>query len=347
MEEDIQVLGENNSDIITYSKSLPVVVSRACRNNCPYCGFHRKDNLVVPYSIIKTVKAARMNGVREIYFCAGERPDRFPDVRATLDLWGFDSYVDYLYTMCELAFLEGLIPVLNVGFLSLPEMKKMSEIAALAKIMLDAVDPALMAKIHADSPGKSLGLRVKSLVWAGKLNWPVVTGFVVGLGETKKYRKEMLQLIANLHKEYGHIHEVSLQNFFAYPGLNFKYGKVPAKEEMLKTVDMALNILPEDIKVTVPVEFNPEIEDFVKLGIKDLGRVFEAPKVLFPKVNPVNVNDLKLKVTDLGFDLQQRFPLGFDWIKKGSYSRKLGQIFDALKYKIKKDEQEKSKGGIR
>ena len=38
-------------------------------------------------------------------------------IQSTLELWGFNSYVEYLYTMCELGFLEGLIPVIEFDFL--------------------------------------------------------------------------------------------------------------------------------------------------------------------------------------------------------------------------------------
>ena len=44
-----------------------------------------------------------------------------------------------------------------------------------------------------------------------------------------------------------------------------------------------------------------------------------------------------------GFKFQQRLPIMYDYIKNGCYSKKLGQVFDSYKYKIKKYEQEKIK----
>jgi 7,8-didemethyl-8-hydroxy-5-deazariboflavin synthase CofG subunit len=343
LEQEIQVLGEENKDVITYSKSLPIILSRSCRNDCPYCGFHRKDNITVPYSTIKLVKAARANGVREGLYIAGERPDRLSEIRATLDLWGFNSYVDYLYTLCELGFLEGLIPVVDVGFLSPVELKKMSEICALGRITLDSVDKKMQASMYDKSPGKKLELRVKSLIWAGKLHFPVISGFVVGLGESFEYRKEMLHILANLHKEYGHIHEVCLHNFVPTKGTAFGDKAPPSEEEMLRVVEAALEIMPSDVKVTIPLELNPNVESFVKAGIRDFGRIFEMARKVYPYSNSVNINDVEQRVQALGFSLQQRFPIGMAWIKQGAYSRKLGQVFDAYKYKIKKNEQEKLK----
>jgi len=44
-----------------------------------------------------------------------------------------------------------------------------------------------------------------------------------------------------------------------------------------------------------------------------------------------------------GLELQQRFPLRRDFIQQGKYSKKLGQVFDGYRYKIKKETQEKLK----
>ena len=45
----------------------------------------------------------------------------------------------------------------------------------------------------------------------------------------------------------------------------------------------------------------------------------------------------------LNIKFQQRFPLKKSFIKNELYSKKLGQVFDLYKYKIKKESQEKQK----
>ncbi|NQY73939.1 MAG: 7,8-didemethyl-8-hydroxy-5-deazariboflavin synthase subunit CofG [Candidatus Margulisbacteria bacterium] len=342
VETDIQVVGEDSPDVITYSRSMTTILTRKCRNNCPYCGFHKNENLAVPYGTIKPAKQARKQGVREILFVAGERPDKFPDVRATLDLWGFSSYLDYVYTVCELGFLEGLIPVLEVGFLSPIEMKKMQEICALMKIMLDTVDDHHFEKIYPKSPGKRKELRYKSLEWAGKLGIPTITGLMVGIGESKDHRRKTLNHIAKVQKEFGHIHEVLIQNFVPEPGTRFENKTPPKHKVILDTVEMALSILPDSTKVTIPIHLNTNIEDFIKAGIRDLGRI-EDPRVLFPHVPELNFQNIAEIVNKEGFRLQQRFPIRFSYIKDGRYSSKLGQVFEAIRYKITKDEQERLK----
>ena len=52
-EMDIQVVGEEDGSVITYSPSLQTTLTHRCMNHCGYCSFQDNDNLVVPYSTIK------------------------------------------------------------------------------------------------------------------------------------------------------------------------------------------------------------------------------------------------------------------------------------------------------
>lgn len=334
VETDIQVVGEDDGKTLTFSPTLPVSLTRMCRNSCPYCSFKRRDNLTVPYSTIKAAKMARSQGIREGLYISGEMPDQYPHIRSLLDIWGFASYLDYVYTVCELGFLEGLIPVIEVGFLNPLDLKRLSEICALTKIMLDSVDPKVASTLYAKSPGKKLDLRLKQLEWAGKLKFPTITGMIIGIGESKEHRKEALKAIADIHKQYGTIHEVLLQNLVPEPGTAFEKKAPPTKETMLQTVELALNILPSDISVTVPLENNPDIEPFLKAGIRDLGRF---PGGFYRSSGTIDLEKIEQVATQLGFKLQQRFPLKKSFIKEGLYSKKLGQVFDSYRYKIKKE----------
>ncbi|MFA5879238.1 MAG: 7,8-didemethyl-8-hydroxy-5-deazariboflavin synthase subunit CofG [Candidatus Margulisiibacteriota bacterium] len=338
-DNEIRVIGEEAPNTITYSRALVIPLSRLCKNKCPYCSFPKKDNLTVPYSTIKQIKLSRNQGIREVLYIAGERPDKFTHIRSALNLWGFSSYVDYIYTVAELGFLEGLIPVLDVGFLTPLEMKKVSEVTSVIKIMLDDIT----TQNNVTPSGKRLEIRYKSLEWASKLQIPIATGILVGLGESLSKRENAFKEIKRLHEEYGMIHEVLLQNFIPDPKISYKNKSATSKEVMLETTEKALSILPKTIKVIVPIEQNPDIEDFVKLGVRDLGRICEENSKIFYQTKKVDIENLRNRMAAMGFVLQQRFPIGFDFVKNGGYSKKLGQIFDAYRYKIKKEEQEKIK----
>jgi len=333
-DSDIKLIGEDDPQVVTFSKALTIPLTRYCRNNCSYCNFRKMDQLTVPYSTIKATKMARNANIREVYFVAGERPDKSPQIRAVLDLWGFNSYLDYLYTIAELSFLEGLIPVLDLGFLTPQEMEKLSEISAIFKIGLDALDLDKENEFYKASPGKRYEIRLKSLTWAGKLKIPVATGLLLGIGEGHAFKKMMLNDLAALHAEYGIIHEVQIQNIL--PSRNNPTIKPVDKAEMMKTIDMAFELLPKDIKIIVAAENTPDIADYIKMGIRDVGRINESQSI-------ISMQQLNETVQSLGLTLQQRFPLRMEYIRDVRYSKKLGQVFDAYRYKIKKEEQEKQK----
>ncbi len=42
---------------------------------------------------------------------------------------------------------------------------------------------------------------------------PFTSGILVGIGETQEEQVESLEALADLHREYGHLQEVILQNF--------------------------------------------------------------------------------------------------------------------------------------
>lgn len=342
-EDEILVVGEDDPNVITYSRSLMMTLSRACRNNCPYCGFHRHDTLAVPYSTIKMTKTARSNGVREVLYLAGERPDKSPQVRANLDLWGFKSFLDYMYTVCELGFLEGLIPVLDVGFLSPIEYKRLSEVCAVVKVSMDSVDPSKVDKIYPQSPGKKMDMRLKNMAWAMEAGIPVSAGILVGIGETEASRRTQLNQIAQLQKKYGLIHEVLIQNFVPEKGTPMASKAATTQKQMLKAVDAARSILPDEVPISIYPELNEELGDFISAGVRDLGRLFYGPRPMFSKVPRIEPDQLHETVAAKGFRLQQRFPLRQSFIRAGHYSNKLGQVFDSYRYKLKKLEQEKLK----
>ena len=121
---------------ITYSKSLFYLLTKNSPSDYSTKAIVKNDNIIVPYTIIKQSKIAKEQNVKEIVLLASERPDRNTSIRSTLDLWGLSSYIDYIYTTSELAFLEGLTPIFEGGFLSPSELKKISEILAFVKILI-------------------------------------------------------------------------------------------------------------------------------------------------------------------------------------------------------------------
>jgi len=87
---------------------------------------------------------------------------------------------------------------------------------------------------------------------AGKLSIPFTTGILLGIGETMDDREESLRVICDLHRRYGHIQEVIVQNFCPKPGTPMADAAVPGTDEICATISLAREILPADVAVQIP-----------------------------------------------------------------------------------------------
>jgi 7,8-didemethyl-8-hydroxy-5-deazariboflavin synthase CofG subunit len=335
------LISEKDPKTITFSKSLFYLVT-----NTPPSDYNlkkissSKENINVPYSIIKQSKLAKKENAKEIILLASERPDRNTSIRSTLDLWGLSSYTDYLYTSAELAFLEGLTPIFEGGFLSPSEMKHVSEILAFFKILIPSTNIKYYEeKYSKDYAKKYLQIRLKMLEWSGKLNIPVISGIIIGQHNTEAQTRQTLDAICSHQQKYNNIHSVSIQSASL-----LQDGKPTKKSDtlMLKALKYLQNS-GLDFTISIPPMHTTNIEEFIDQGLKDLGSIPINPQILFPKIDPINFESLEQIVEKKGFKLHQRLPIKYDFIKEGQYSTKLGQVFDSCKYKIKKYEQEKLK----
>ena len=93
-----------------------------------------------------------------------------------------------------------------------------------------------------------------------------------------------------------------------------------------------------------PIHMN-NVEKFIDAGVRDFGSIPVNPEILFPNITAPNIEELEKIVASKKLELLPRLPIKYDFIKQGKYSKKLGQVYDNLSYKIKKYEQEKTKDG--
>jgi 7,8-didemethyl-8-hydroxy-5-deazariboflavin synthase CofG subunit len=335
------LLSEKNEKSITYSKTLFYQITRNKPSDYIVGQINpKRDDLIVPYSIIKAAKIAKEENVKEVVLLASERPDKITKIRSTLDLWGLSSYVDYLYTNAELAFLEGLTPIFEGGFLGPTEMKKISEILAFVKILIPSSSIKYYEKKYSkELAQKYLEIRFKMLEWSGKLDIPVIAGIIISPDQSENQTKTIIDKIMDQHGKYNHIHSISIQSESL-----LTTGNVTKKSDtqMLKAVEY-IQSLNSDITISTPPMHTDNIELFIDAGVRDFGSIPINSNLVFPKANPVNFDELQQIVEKKGFIFHQRLPIKYSFIKEGHYSKKLGQVYDSYKYKIKKYEQEKLK----
>lgn len=342
--ENFSPILESEKPIITYSNSITITLTNFCHNKCKYCDFPDPGGpLMVPYHTIKCFKQARFRKAREANIVSGERPDTINLIRAKLNTWGFDSFAEYIYTICELAFLEGLLPHLNVGYLTPRELRLLRDIVVSMEMNIETTNRELLESIHKNSPGKDPNIRIKFIESCGKLNIPVTTGIRVGMGESEADRLESLKLIKKINEEYGHIQDIVLHNFIPKRQFVGKLEEVP-KEVMIRTVQQAREILPKEVKIRVPVILNPDLIDFIQAGVDDLGEIQPGEgSILFPGNRYPTLEELDTLLNDNGYMLDRRLPIYHDFIINQKYSKKLAQLLDKYRYKINLMLSEKEK----
>lgn len=336
-EEDILIQSREETDI-TYSNTVDVVLSPACRNKCGYCRFSkRNDDLTVPYSTIKVFKAAKKLGAREAHLVAGERPDKFHAIRAKFDIWGFNSYIEYIYTIAELAFLEGLLVNLEVGYLSLTELKYLKEIITSVEMNLETTNRDFLQKPHhLYAPSKDPNIRIKFLENAGKLNIPTNTGILIGIGESPEDRIRAFIKIKDLYEEYGHIQSVKVNTFVPAKNTPMSDVEQVSDDILYETIRLARELLPPEIDITVPINIHTNILKLVEHGVNDLGQIRVYGKdSLFPKKPFRTIEEYREELETAGYSLYKQLPIKNTFILAQKYSKKLGQFLDKHKAKLK------------
>jgi len=317
--------------VITFSKNVFLPLTSVCRNRCGYCCFRTaatEHSLMPPGEVRRLLALGSDAGCTEALFTFGERPDLEPGFDRLMETIGYDSILDYCAAMCEEAIGLGLLPHTNAGILDEAEMARLRKVNASMGLMLETTADL---EAHRSSPGKDPAVRIAMIEAAGRLRIPFTTGILVGIGETTADRDESLETIRDLHRRYGHIQEVIVQNFCPKPGTPMAGARGPTQEEMCATVARARDVLPMDVAVQVAPNL-VEAESLVACGATDIGGI--SPLTI-DYVNPEHpwpaIEDIRRRFQ--GYTLQERLCIYPQFVEKGWYDRHI----EAL---IKKREQE-------
>jgi FO synthase len=209
---------------VTFSRNVTLSLSRTCVSHCKYCAFatHQPD-LHEPDEVLALLDHAAHRNVKELLVLTGDDPAYHPGVGAKLAAFGFEDFVAYVVWCGEQALERGLLPHTNLGALARGDLARLREVTASQGLMLESLRSDLSA--HEASPTKNPELRLQTIRDAGELNIPFTSGILVGIGERPEDRIAALEALAELHREYGHLQEVILQNFVPHRRY---YGEEPA-----------------------------------------------------------------------------------------------------------------------
>jgi len=271
----------------------------------------------------------------EALFTFGERPEMEPGFVKEIEAVGEVSFLDYCRRLCKASIDRGLLPHTNAGVLEEEELEALREVNASMGLMLETT---ARVEAHTGSPGKDPAVRIETIEAAGRLRIPFTTGLILGIGETAADRLESLETIAGIHRRFGHIQEVILQNFIPQEGTDMAGAPTITVEEYCSVVRLAREVLPYDVAVQVP----PNLADapyLVACGANDLGGV--SP-VSIDHINPDHpwpaVDELRSLLAP-GTELVERLCIHPRFVDRGWYSTTLAPLVRRLSERIREQQQ--------
>ena len=320
---------------VSYSRKVFIPVTHLCRDTCHYCTFvtvpgklraQGRGMYLEPDEIVSLAARGAELGCKEALFTLGDRPElRWPEAAEWLDHRGYNSTLDYVRAMSIRVLEEtGLLPHLNPGVMSWTEMSGLKPVAPSMGMMLETTSRRLFTTrglAHFGSPDKDPAVRLRTMTDAGRLSIPFTTGLLVGIGETLAERADTLHAIRRLHKEFGHIQEVIVQNFRAKDHTPMAATPDADFDDFLATVAVARLVLGPDMRIQAPPNLvsRPECLALLGAGVDDWGGVSPlTPDHVNPERPWPALTELAEVTAEAGFELVQRLTAQPKYVQAGA-----------------------------
>ncbi|WP_307830703.1 bifunctional FO biosynthesis protein CofGH [Rhodococcus sp. KRD162] len=308
---------------VSYSRKVFVPITRLCRDKCHYCTFVTVPGklkaaghgmFMDPDEIIDVARKGAALGCKEALFTLGDRPEeRWPEAKEWLDSRGYDSTLDYVRAMSIRVLEEtGLLPHLNPGVMSWQELSRLKPVAPSMGMMLETTSRRLFeekGQAHYGSPDKDPEVRLRTLTDAGRLNIPFTTGILVGIGETLRDRAESIMAIRKVHKSFGHVQEIIVQNFLAKSDTAMRSVPDAGLEEFLATIAVTRMVVGPSMRIQAPPNLVEPEETAALLGagVDDWGGVSPlTPDHVNPERPWPNLDTLAELSATAGYRLVER-----------------------------------------
>ncbi|WP_306357651.1 MULTISPECIES: bifunctional FO biosynthesis protein CofGH [unclassified Nocardia] len=308
---------------ITYSRKVFIPLTRLCRDKCHYCTFVTVPGklraaghgmYLEPDEVLDIARRGAELGCKEALFTLGDRPEeRWPEARQWLDERGYDSTLDYVRAMSIRVLEEtGLLPHLNPGVMSWAELSRLKPVAPSMGMMLETTSTRLFTEkgqAHHGSPDKDPAVRLRALTDAGRLSVPFTTGILVGIGENLTERAESILAIRKVHKAFGHVQEVIVQNFLAKSDTAMRDTPDADLQEFRATIAVTRILLGPKMRVQAPPNLVSldECRALLAAGVDDWGGVSPlTPDHVNPERPWPNLEVLAQVTADAGYVLTER-----------------------------------------
>ncbi len=269
--------------LVSYSPKVFIPLTQLCRDVCHYCTFAHPPRPGEPVylsaeEVLAIARAGAEAGCHEALFTLGDKPElRYAAAREALDRLGHETTLSYLAEMAGLVLREtGLLPHLNPGVMTRPDIEMLRKVSASQGIMLESASERLRRRggPHFGSPDKDPAVRLETIRMAGEAAAPFTSGILIGIGETRRERIESLLALRELHDRYGHIQEIIIQNFRAKPGTRMADAPEPDLADHLWTIAAARLVFGPEMSIQAPPNLNPGgLAEMIAAGINDWGGV--------------------------------------------------------------------------
>ena len=310
---------------VSYSRKVFIPLTKLCRDVCHYCTFAERPRAdhpayLSPEDVLAIARAGAAAGCTEALFTLGDKPElRYRAARQALGSRGHTTTIGYLQEMCAHVLKEtGLLPHVNPGVMTQDEITALREVSASQGIMLESSSERLTepGQVHYGSPDKHPAARLETIRLAGMLSVPFTTGILIGIGETRTERLESLIAIRDLHREFGHIGEVIVQNFRAKPNTKRANAPDPDLDDLLWSVAAARLTMPGDVHIQAPPNLSPDsYEQLILAGIDDWGGVSPVtPDHVNPEAPWPALDELAHRTAAMDKILVARLPAYPAWV---------------------------------
>ena len=311
-------------DDVTFSKKIFLNLVNLCRDTCTYCTYKAEpsQDKVSMMSWQQTKDAlhlAKKYRCVEALFVTGESPEeRYSQAREWLAKNNFSSTTEYLIHASEMALDMGLYPHTNAGNLNYKDMQELKKTNVSLGVMLENVSPRMTHKgmPHYMAASKQPKERLKILRDAGRLQIPMTTGLLLGIGETAEEIIDSLLAIRCIHDRYKNIQEIILQNFQPKPDTAMR-NHPHANHNYFKIIVALARVMMPRMNIQIPPNLSPKLyHEFLTVGINDWGGISPiTPDYVNPEFAWPDITTIQARSKDAGFKLNCRFPVYPEFIK--------------------------------
>ncbi|GFR53125.1 hypothetical protein Agub_g15841, partial [Astrephomene gubernaculifera] len=256
-----------HAGVVSFSPKVFLPLTRLCRDSCGYCTFAQPPRpgrraYMTLQEVVQVASQGAAAGCSEALLTLGERPEeRWGQAAEELRAAGYGSTLEYVEAAAEAVLREtGLLPHINAGVMDEQQIRRLKRVSASQGLMLESTSLALLQPggPHHRCPDKHPHLRLASIEAAGRARVPFTSGILVGIGDTRADRLHALACLRALHRRYGHIQELIIQNFRAKPATRMAAHPEPPLRELLWAVAAARIMFGRHMNIQAPPNLTPD-----------------------------------------------------------------------------------------